>query len=129
MSHRFIFPNHYGFVMLVTDCDNIKVKIIRTDWARAQVNPNSGHFCLAASTDDPEDEISPYCETVFQTRRHPHATEVRPPPLLPLTGRDAPLTLTGLIKCAALIIYVQSERSRHEGREARKEEKHAQDHG
>uniref|UniRef100_A0A669D0B1 ArfGAP with RhoGAP domain, ankyrin repeat and PH domain 3 n=1 Tax=Oreochromis niloticus TaxID=8128 RepID=A0A669D0B1_ORENI len=71
--------------MLVTDCDNIKVKIIRTDWARAQVNPNSGHFCLAASTDDPEDEISPYCETVFQTRRHPHATEVRPPPLLPLT--------------------------------------------
>uniref|UniRef100_A0AAZ1Y5T0 ArfGAP with RhoGAP domain, ankyrin repeat and PH domain 3 n=1 Tax=Oreochromis aureus TaxID=47969 RepID=A0AAZ1Y5T0_OREAU len=63
------------------------------------VNPNSSHFCLAASTDDPEDEISPYCETVFQTRRHPHATEVRPPPLLPLTGRDAPLTLTGLIKC------------------------------
>ncbi|XP_031734373.1 arf-GAP with Rho-GAP domain, ANK repeat and PH domain-containing protein 3 [Anarrhichthys ocellatus] len=28
-----------------------------------------------ASTDDPEDEISPYCETVFQTRRSPHPCE------------------------------------------------------
>uniref|UniRef100_A0A3Q2X9C6 ArfGAP with RhoGAP domain, ankyrin repeat and PH domain 3 n=1 Tax=Haplochromis burtoni TaxID=8153 RepID=A0A3Q2X9C6_HAPBU len=63
------------------------------------VNPNSSHFCLAASTDDPEDEISPYCETVFQTRRHPPAAEVRPPLLLPLTDRDALLTFTGLIKC------------------------------
>lgn len=99
------------------------------DRSGAQVNPNSGHFYLAASTDDPEDEISPYCETVFQTRRHPPAAEVRPPPLLPLTDRRALLTFTGLIKCAALIIYVQSERSRHEGKEARKEEKHAEDHG
>uniref|UniRef100_A0A3B4XYI9 ArfGAP with RhoGAP domain, ankyrin repeat and PH domain 3 n=1 Tax=Seriola lalandi dorsalis TaxID=1841481 RepID=A0A3B4XYI9_SERLL len=32
---------------------------------------------LTASTDDPEEEISPYCETVFQTRRHPHTCEVR----------------------------------------------------
>lgn len=127
MSHRFIFPNRYGFVILVTVYFNFDV--IKSERAGAQVNPNCGHFCLAASTDDPEDEISPYCETVFQTRRHPHAAEVRPPPLLPLTDRDAPLTLTGLIKCASLIICVQSERSRHEGREARKEEKHAEDHG
>ncbi|XP_063356269.1 arf-GAP with Rho-GAP domain, ANK repeat and PH domain-containing protein 3 isoform X1 [Pelmatolapia mariae] len=58
---------------------------------------NNSSGSARASTDDPEDEISPYCETVFQTRRHPHAAE--------------------------------SERSRHEGREARKEEKHAEDHG
>uniref|UniRef100_A0A4W6BQK5 ArfGAP with RhoGAP domain, ankyrin repeat and PH domain 3 n=1 Tax=Lates calcarifer TaxID=8187 RepID=A0A4W6BQK5_LATCA len=32
------------------------------------------HF---SSTDDPEEEISPYCETVFQPRRHPHTCEVR----------------------------------------------------
>uniref|UniRef100_A0A3Q3IE47 ArfGAP with RhoGAP domain, ankyrin repeat and PH domain 3 n=1 Tax=Monopterus albus TaxID=43700 RepID=A0A3Q3IE47_MONAL len=30
---------------------------------------------LTASTDNPEDEISPYCETVFQTRRNPHISE------------------------------------------------------
>lgn len=34
-------------------------------------------FCSTASTDDPEEEISPYCETVFQTRRNPHICEVR----------------------------------------------------
>uniref|UniRef100_A0A8P4FZQ3 ArfGAP with RhoGAP domain, ankyrin repeat and PH domain 3 n=1 Tax=Dicentrarchus labrax TaxID=13489 RepID=A0A8P4FZQ3_DICLA len=30
-----------------------------------------------SSTDDPEEEISPYCETVFQTRRNPLTFEVR----------------------------------------------------
>lgn len=34
-------------------------------------------FCSTASTDDPEEEISPYCETVFQTRRSPLIIEVR----------------------------------------------------
>ncbi|XP_008296912.1 arf-GAP with Rho-GAP domain, ANK repeat and PH domain-containing protein 3 isoform X2 [Stegastes partitus] len=59
---------------------------------------NSSGSVRAASTDDPEDEISPYCETVFQTRGHPNNSE--------------------------------SERSRVEGREARRdEEKHAEDHG
>lgn len=32
--------------------------------------------CPAVSTDDPE-EISPYCETVFHTRRSPLVFEVR----------------------------------------------------
>uniref|UniRef100_A0A3P8TN81 ArfGAP with RhoGAP domain, ankyrin repeat and PH domain 3 n=1 Tax=Amphiprion percula TaxID=161767 RepID=A0A3P8TN81_AMPPE len=55
-------------------------------------------LCSAASTDDPEDEISPYCETVFQARGRPQSSE--------------------------------SERSRVEGREARRdEEKPAEDHG
>ncbi|XP_030595489.1 arf-GAP with Rho-GAP domain, ANK repeat and PH domain-containing protein 3 [Archocentrus centrarchus] len=59
---------------------------------------NNSSGSARASTDDPEEEISPYCETVFQTGRQPHIPE--------------------------------SERSRLEGRETRKEEeKHAEDHG
>uniref|UniRef100_A0A3B4ES83 ArfGAP with RhoGAP domain, ankyrin repeat and PH domain 3 n=1 Tax=Pundamilia nyererei TaxID=303518 RepID=A0A3B4ES83_9CICH len=57
------------------------------------------HQYLDRGTFQYSDEISPYCETVFQTRKHPPAAEVRPPPLLPLTDRDALLTFTGLIKC------------------------------
>ncbi|GLD68810.1 arf-GAP with Rho-GAP domain, ANK repeat and PH domain-containing protein 3-like protein [Lates japonicus] len=59
---------------------------------------NNSSGSARALTDDPEEEISPYCETVFQPRRHPHTCE--------------------------------SERSRLEGRETRRdEEKHAEDHG
>ncbi|XP_059202723.1 arf-GAP with Rho-GAP domain, ANK repeat and PH domain-containing protein 3 [Centropristis striata] len=36
---------------------------------------NNSSGSARASTDDPEDEISPYCETVFQTRRHPAVCE------------------------------------------------------
>ncbi|XP_026187108.1 arf-GAP with Rho-GAP domain, ANK repeat and PH domain-containing protein 3 isoform X1 [Mastacembelus armatus] len=58
---------------------------------------NNSSGSARASTDDPEEEISPYCETVFQSRRN-HVWE--------------------------------SERSRLEGRDARKaEEKYAEDHG
>ncbi|XP_023276448.1 arf-GAP with Rho-GAP domain, ANK repeat and PH domain-containing protein 3 [Seriola lalandi dorsalis] len=61
---------------------------------------NNSSGSARASTDDPEEEISPYCETVFQTRRHPHTCEI------------------------------QSERSRLEGRETRREEeKHAENRG
>ncbi|XP_023151491.2 arf-GAP with Rho-GAP domain, ANK repeat and PH domain-containing protein 3 [Amphiprion ocellaris] len=59
---------------------------------------NNSSGSARASTDDPEDEISPYCETVFQARGRPQSSE--------------------------------SERSRVEGREARRdEEKPAEDHG
>ncbi|XP_071313723.1 arf-GAP with Rho-GAP domain, ANK repeat and PH domain-containing protein 3 isoform X2 [Trachinotus anak] len=36
---------------------------------------NNSSGSARASTDDPEEEISPYCETVFQTRRNPHIFE------------------------------------------------------
>ncbi|XP_040903934.1 arf-GAP with Rho-GAP domain, ANK repeat and PH domain-containing protein 3 [Toxotes jaculatrix] len=36
---------------------------------------NNSSGSARASTDDPEEEISPYCETVFQTRRNPHVSE------------------------------------------------------
>ncbi|XP_029283774.1 arf-GAP with Rho-GAP domain, ANK repeat and PH domain-containing protein 3 isoform X2 [Cottoperca gobio] len=36
---------------------------------------NNSSGSARASTDDPEEEISPYCETVFQTRRNPHICE------------------------------------------------------
>ncbi|XP_074530529.1 arf-GAP with Rho-GAP domain, ANK repeat and PH domain-containing protein 3 isoform X2 [Halichoeres trimaculatus] len=36
---------------------------------------NNSSGSARASTDDPEEEISPYCETVFQTRRNPLITE------------------------------------------------------
>ncbi|XP_029917727.1 arf-GAP with Rho-GAP domain, ANK repeat and PH domain-containing protein 3 [Myripristis murdjan] len=36
---------------------------------------NNSSGSARASTDDPEEEISPYCETVFQTRRPPQACE------------------------------------------------------
>ncbi|XP_044219099.1 arf-GAP with Rho-GAP domain, ANK repeat and PH domain-containing protein 3 isoform X1 [Thunnus albacares] len=59
---------------------------------------NNSSGSARASTDDPEEEISPYCETVFQTRRNPQICE--------------------------------SERSRLEGRETkREEERHLEDHG
>ncbi|XP_042348839.1 arf-GAP with Rho-GAP domain, ANK repeat and PH domain-containing protein 3-like [Plectropomus leopardus] len=37
---------------------------------------NNSSGSARASTDDPEEEISPYCETVFQTRRNPHICEM-----------------------------------------------------
>ncbi|TDH07269.1 hypothetical protein EPR50_G00104170 [Perca flavescens] len=36
---------------------------------------NNSSGSARASTDDPEEEISPYCETVFQTRRNPYESE------------------------------------------------------
>ncbi|KAM3866624.1 arf-GAP with Rho-GAP domain, ANK repeat and PH domain-containing protein 3-like [Diretmus argenteus] len=36
---------------------------------------NNSSGSTRASTDDPEEEISPYCETVFQTRHPPHLYE------------------------------------------------------
>ncbi|MEQ2191442.1 hypothetical protein XENOCAPTIV_028653, partial [Xenoophorus captivus] len=48
---------------------------------------NNSSGSARASTDDPEEEISPYCEAVFQTRRSPTASEgystvgEAPPPL------------------------------------------------
>ncbi|MED6280830.1 hypothetical protein CHARACLAT_014939, partial [Characodon lateralis] len=36
---------------------------------------NNSSGSARASTDDPEEEISPYCEAVFQTRRSPTASE------------------------------------------------------
>ncbi|XP_074505610.1 arf-GAP with Rho-GAP domain, ANK repeat and PH domain-containing protein 3 isoform X2 [Sebastes fasciatus] len=38
---------------------------------------NNSSGSARASTDDPEEEISPYCETVFQTRRNPNISEER----------------------------------------------------
>uniref|UniRef100_UPI003AABC3CA arf-GAP with Rho-GAP domain, ANK repeat and PH domain-containing protein 3 n=1 Tax=Centroberyx gerrardi TaxID=166262 RepID=UPI003AABC3CA len=38
---------------------------------------NNSSGSARASTDDPEEEISPYCETVFQTRRYPALCEGR----------------------------------------------------
>ncbi|XP_024918776.1 arf-GAP with Rho-GAP domain, ANK repeat and PH domain-containing protein 3 isoform X2 [Cynoglossus semilaevis] len=36
---------------------------------------NNSSGSARVSTDDPDEEISPYCETVFQMRRNPHACE------------------------------------------------------
>ncbi|XP_030001767.1 arf-GAP with Rho-GAP domain, ANK repeat and PH domain-containing protein 3 [Sphaeramia orbicularis] len=36
---------------------------------------NNSSGSARVSTDDPEEEISPYCETVFQSRKPPHITE------------------------------------------------------
>ncbi|XP_054453167.1 arf-GAP with Rho-GAP domain, ANK repeat and PH domain-containing protein 3 [Anoplopoma fimbria] len=36
---------------------------------------NNSSGSARASTDDPEEEISPYCETVYQSRRNPHPCE------------------------------------------------------
>nr|XP_019963785.1 PREDICTED: arf-GAP with Rho-GAP domain, ANK repeat and PH domain-containing protein 3-like [Paralichthys olivaceus] len=56
---------------------------------------NNSSGSARASTDEPEEEISPYCETVFQTRRN----------------------------------LSESDRSRLEGNEMRKDEDNAEDHG
>ncbi|KAM4621444.1 arf-GAP with Rho-GAP domain, ANK repeat and PH domain-containing protein 3 [Polymixia lowei] len=37
---------------------------------------NTSSGSARASTDDPEEEISPYCETVYQTRRPPHLCQI-----------------------------------------------------
>ncbi|XP_035505352.2 arf-GAP with Rho-GAP domain, ANK repeat and PH domain-containing protein 3 isoform X2 [Scophthalmus maximus] len=46
---------------------------------------NNSSGSARASTDDPEEEISPYCETVYQTRRNPNICESE---RMGLEGRD-----------------------------------------
>ncbi|XP_020557431.1 arf-GAP with Rho-GAP domain, ANK repeat and PH domain-containing protein 3 isoform X1 [Oryzias latipes] len=42
---------------------------------RASTLSNNSSGSARASTDDPDEEISPYCETVYQSRRPPHNSE------------------------------------------------------
>ncbi|RVE67529.1 hypothetical protein OJAV_G00104410 [Oryzias javanicus] len=42
---------------------------------RVSTLSNNSSGSARASTDDPDEEISPYCETVYQSRRPPHCSE------------------------------------------------------